>query len=613
MPTKYRRGLLFVCALSLASVFAGWGVAQDDPVEARMRKDITFLASDECEGRGVGTKGLDLAADYIAAEFKKAGLKPGGVNGTYFQPFPFATNAKLDGESTLVLSGPQGQKITLKQGKDFQVLGFSGPGKITAPLVFAGYGVTARDIDYDDYKGIDVKGKVVVALRRVPRWTSKELPFDGANKDDLATLDGKQSRAQVKQAAALILVNDATEMPKDDLASFETTAKGISTVTLPYVQIKRAVFDDILRSSTGAGLQDTEKAIAGDLKPRSAALQGWTIDLDVKVKRQEVLVKNVIGVIEGSGPLANETIVVGAHYDHLGYGGAGSLAPKEKGKIHHGADDNGSGTTAIMELARRFAANKKRDGRRMVFMTFTAEERGLIGSRHYTRVQPLFPLKDTAAMFNLDMVGRLKNPADNATKSKLLVLGTGSAKGFEELVMKLNPGFDVVKDGGGVFGASDHYSFYTQKIPVLFFWTGTHPDYHRPTDTADKINVAGMKRIADYSEKILDHLRGTEPKRPEFVAIKSPFAGGGPKGPRLGIIPDYEFGGKGVMLDGISDDGPAKTAGLKKGDVIIEIAGKATPNVNAYMSVMQQQKAGVAVDIKVMRDSKELILKVTPK
>ena len=266
-----------------------------------------------------------------------------------------------------------------------------------------------------------------------------------------------------------------------------------------------------------------------------------------------------------------------------------------------------------MELARRFGAMKT-DGRRMVFMTFTAEERGLIGSRHYARVQPLFPLKDTVAMFNLDMVGRLKAPPKDGKdgKSKLLVLGTGSAKGFEELVMKLNTDFDVVKDGGGVFGASDHYSFYTQKIPVLFFWTGTHPDYHRPTDTSDKINVGGMKRITDYSERILDVLR-TDPKRPEFVAIKTPFAGGGPKGPKMGIIPDYEFAGKGVLLDGVAPTGPAAAAGMKKGDIIVEIAGKAIPNLNSYMAAMESQKVGAAIDVKLMRDGKELKVSVTPK
>ncbi len=247
----------------------------------------------------------------------------------------------------------------------------------------------------------------------------------------------------------------------------------------------------------------------------------------------------------------------------------------------------------------------------MVFMTFSAEERGLIGSRHYCRVEPLFPLKNTAAMFNLDMVGRLKEDVPEGAKPKLLALGMDSGKGFADLIKKHNPGFDVIKDSS-VFGASDHYSFYQQKIPVIFFWTGTHPDYHRPTDTSDKINVGGMKRIADYAERIIDELR-TDPKRPEYVESKNPFSGGGPKGPRMGILPDYQFGGKGVRIDGVSAGGPAETAGLKKGDIILEIAGKALPDVNGYMSVMATQKSGVAIEIKILRDSKEMQLKVTPK
>ena len=608
MPLKTRHVLLLALTLCFIPRPAQ---AQDDPIVERMKKDITYLASDELEGRGVGTKGLDMAADYIADQFKQAGLKPGGVNGTWFQPFPFSTSAQLEGPAKLVLEGPQGQKITLKPGVDFQVVGSSAAGKVSAPLVFAGYGVRAKGITYDDYAGLDTKGKAVVAVRRLPRWDSKDMPFDGANKELLAALDNKQTTAKAQGAAALILVNDLTELPGDGLLNFQGT-KGLATAGIPFVHVKRSVIDDIVRSSTGTGLLDTEKVIAGDLKPRSAPLTGWTAHLEVKVKRQENIVKNVIGVVEGSGPLANETIVVGAHYDHLGYGGFGSLAPKEKGKIHHGADDNGSGTTTVIELARRFGAMKNREGRRMVFMTFTAEESGLVGSRHYTR-EPLFPLKDTAMMFNLDMVGRLKAPDPKTGKSKLLVLGTGSSKGFEELVMKLSPPeFDVVKDPGGVFGASDHFSFYQQKIPVLFFWTGTHSDYHRPTDTSDKINVPGMKRIADYSERILNELR-TDPKRPDYIAIKSTFTGGGPKGPRMGILPDYEFGGKGVRIEGVSAGGPAESAGIKKGDVIIEIGGKAVSNVDGYMSALKSQKSGAAVDVKILRDAKELMLKVTPK
>jgi Peptidase family M28/PDZ domain/PA domain len=689
MLTKYRLALLSLLALGLTGWIGRAALAQEkDASVERMRKDIFFLASEECEGRGVGTLGLDLAAQYVAVQFKMAGLKPGGVNGTYFQPFPFATGGELDGESTLILKGPGGRRIELKQGEDFQVVGSSAPGMRTAPLVFVGYGVSANGVAYDDYAGVDVKGKIVVALRKLPRWSDKDHPFAGANKDKLASLTQKQNTAEGLGAVALILVNDASEMPKDGLVSYEVT-KGISTVSTPFVNMKRAELDGILRYCTGKDLADTEKAIDADLKPQSAALKGWTAHLDVKVKRKEIPVKNVVGYVEGSGPLADETVVVGAHYDHLGYGGGfGSLGGKAAaGKIHYGADDNGSGTTTMMELARRFAANKNREGRRMVFMAFTAEEMGLIGSRHYTQVAPLFPLKNTTAMFNLDMVGRLSpriisfddgiitladeagketgkysladgcklyrqakgvkveikdgKPADlfkdipakglsaavtrNAKNQltaiivsgepTLLVEGFNTAKEFDGLVTKMNPGFDIVKKNSRGFTSSDQYNFYTQKIPVVFFWTGEHPDYHRPSDTADKINIAGMKKIADYAELVINDLR-TNPKRPEYTAVKGAGGGGGggppTSGPSLRFRPDPEFAGKGVLIDTVVEGGPLAKAGVKDGDIIVELAGKAVTSVTDYNVIRATLKAGVEIEIKIVRDKKELTFKVTP-
>jgi hypothetical protein len=615
MPLKFRAAILFVFALALAAQ-SGFTQTKDDPIIARMKKDVFFLASEECEGRGVGTNGLDLAAHYVAAQFKKAGLKPGGVNNTYFQPFIFSTGAQADGESTCVITGPTGEKFDLKQGKDFQVIGTSGPGKVNAPLVFAGYGVTSNRIAYDDFAGIDVKNKAIITLRRLPRFSDKEKQFDGSTKDEinaLAALDSKQNRGEAKHAAAVILVNDASEMPNDNLTAFQVT-KGISTVSMPYVQIKRSVLDEILKSSTGASLADTEKMIDDNLRPRSAALTGWNVQLDVRIKRNEIPLKNVIATVEGKGPLANEIVVVGAHYDHVGYGEFGSLSPKDRGKIHFGADDNGSGTTSMMELARRFA-QKKTDGRRMVFMAFTAEERGLIGSRHYTRVNPLFPLKDTSAMFNLDMVGRVKELSDGA-KPKLLVEGFNSAKEFDELVDKMNPGFDIVKKNSRGFFSSDQYNFYLQKIPVLFFWTGEHSEYHRPTDIPEKINVSGMKRIADYAERVIEHLR-TEPKRPEYMTVQVKFGPnpnpGGKDAPRLGIFPDLDFEGPGVRVAQVSKGGLAESAGFKNGDIILQINGKKVANLDAYRPVLAMHKLGDTIEIQILRDKQEMKLKVTLK
>jgi hypothetical protein len=595
-------------------VLAGTRAWADNDAEARMRRDVTFLASDECEGRGPETKGINKAADYIARQFKLAGLKPGGPGGNYFQPFTIRGTAKLEG-GRLSLRGPLGQTLELKANQDFIVMGLSGSGKVSAPVVFVGYGATAPDIKYDDYHGVDVAGKVVVLLRRTPRFANEHAPFDGDRKDQHAGLETKLANAETHKAAAVLIVNDGSDLAKGDkLMPFDYTARG-SGGAVPFLHLRRDLADAMLRSSVGTGLRDVELAIDRDLVPRSAALPGWTVTLEADVVRKEIPVKNIVGVLEGTGPLADQTIVVGAHYDHLGYGDAGSRAKGEARKqIHHGADDNGSGTTALMEIARHFGKIKDRQGRRLVFIAFSGEERGLLGSRHYCAKQPLFPLAKTAAMVNLDMVGRLRpDPKAKTGKDRLLVWGVGTAKTFEKLVADLNQkyGFQLAERKGGT-GPSDHDSFYRQKVPVLFLWTGDHPDYHLPSDTADKINVAGMDRVVDLTEEIVGKLAAEE-ARPEYVRVADDFKPGPGRGmPRLGIMPDYSDAVGGVLIGGVSDGGPAAKAGLKEGDRIVEIAGKAVTTVESYMVLMSRQTRGQAVEVMVLRDGKKQMFKVVP-
>lgn len=599
--------LIVVGLLAWAGMAA---LAGDDMAVARMRRDITFLASAECEGRGPGTKGIDKAADYVVEEFKKAGLKPGGVKGTFLQPFTVSGGAELVKPGQLVLQGPLGQQIELRPGTDFEVMGLSNNGVVSGPLVFVGYGISSKETGYDDMKGLDLSGKIAVMLRHTPRWDSKYVPFD--KKDEHAGLEKKQALAELSKAAAVLIVNDRTEAPAGDNLMPFSYLIGASAGKVPALQIRRAVLDRIMQSSLGQSLVDIEEAIDRDLKPRPAALPGWKANLQVDVLRKTIPVKNIVAVVEGSGPLAKETVVVGAHYDHLGYGGRSSRsANKGKKEIHHGADDNASGTTAILELARRFAHMPDRVGRRIVFIAFSAEEMGLLGSRHYCNKEPLFPLADTVAMVNLDMVGRLTTDP-KTQKDKLLVHGVGTAKQFDALIDKLNgnPGFQLSKKKGGT-GPSDHDSFYRKDIPVIFFWTGDHKDYHRPTDTADKINVPGMKRIADFAEQTIAQL-ASAPDRPEHVKIASDFGPSPGKIPRLGIVPNYEEEKEGVLVGGVADNGPAAKAGIKTGDIIVEIAGKTVSNLNTYMVILGQQTRGQPVAVGVLRDGKRLTLKVVP-
>jgi hypothetical protein len=592
-------------------------LAAENAVETRMLKDITYLASDELEGRGVSTQGINLAADYIAEQFKKAGLKPAGVDGSYFQPFTMVSGAsKPNGPSFLKLRGPLGQEIDLKLGEDFQAVGMSTSGKVKAPLVFAGFGITAEKAGYDDYKGIDVAGKIAVVMRKIPRGGENEVPgFEGGLNGPLAALANKLMNAAEHKAAGVIFVNDRlTAKNSDALMPFDHTAQDRDPAELPSVHLRREVVSEMLESVTGRTLRDLELDIDRNLQPHSVALTGWEASLEVNVTRPVLAVKNVVGVLEGAGPLAKETVVIGAHYDHLGYGGPGSLA-RDRGKkeIHHGADDNASGTTTVMELARRFGAMQNRQGRRLVFMTFSGEESGLLGSLYYCK-HPIFPLSDTVAMVNLDMVGRMGKDKDSG-KDKLLVEASGTAKNFDALLDELNQkyGFAMAKEPN-LLPDSDHYSFYAKGVPVIFYWTGYHADYHRPSDTSDKINVAGMARIADIAEETM--LRLSEAKeRPEFVkvTVKSRGgSGGGPSGPKLGLMPAYGDNKEGVLIQEVTEGKPAAKAGLKGGDRILELAGKPVKNLETYMTLMAGRKAGEPMEVVIERDGVRMTIKVTP-
>lgn len=642
-----RNRLKFWSIVLAAGVFVTYcsnAAENNSACESRMRKDINFLASDECEGRGVNTDGINRAAEYIAHEFEKGGLKPAVDGNSYFQPFTMPAT-KLVGAPVLVIRGPQGQEIELHAGRHFQPMGLSSSGDVSAPLVFAGYGITAHQGHYDDYSATDAEGKIVVVLRDTPRAGSRFASFPSRYLHQ--SFVSKIRNAEKHKAAGIIFVNDRdTAKDGDDLLAFSFTAVGSNSGSLPIIHIHRQVLNDMLGSGGDSSLAELEGDIDRDLRPRSVPLTGWTAHLKMEVKRSTIEVKNVVGYLPGSGPLATETVVFGAHYDHLGYGGMGSLSGLKNPAIHHGADDNGSGTTALMELARRFGQMPNRSGRRLLFIAFSGEESGLLGSEYYCK-HPLFPLSETVAMINMDMVGRLRPAKEgmwpevlgsltlpdriglpgvfplaillqdsqrdwHSPKEQLIVQGTATAQNFNGLLADVNRHYDFKfnKLPGGV-GPSDHSSFYSHKVPVFFFFTGDHPDYHRPTDTADKINVPGMKKVTDFVEELGRSL-AEAPRRPKYVkAVEPPQPRYGDI-PRLGVMPSYGDAGEGVLLNAVSDGGPASKAGLKEGDRIIEIAGKSIRDINAYMGVLATQKRGQSIDIGIMREGKKLTLKITP-
>ena len=611
--------------LALSSAASAADKETDAALE-RMKKDIFFLAGDECAGRGTGQPGNEVAGKYIAEAFEKAGLKPAGTKG-YFQPFTIPGATKLGAPVKLRLAGPEAQAIEVKLLAEFTPVGNTGAGKLSGELVFVGYGITAEKLKYDDYAGLDVKGKVVVMLRRTPRAESKEKPFDADENSPFPGLATKVENAEKRGVAGIIFVNDRTYgKGADDLLDFRRGAFG-NAAKIPVLMMKRSGLEHML-ASQDKKLTDLEEAIDKDNAPRSLALTGWSATGEVTITKQETNARNVVGVLEGSGPLAEETVVVGAHYDHLGTGQQqGSLGgAAARGKVHFGADDNGSGTTGLMELARRYGAMKDRVGRRIVFIAFSGEELGLLGSVHYCK-EPTFPLDKTAFMLNMDMIGRSIEVDDGGKmKDRLVVYGHGTGEGFEKYIDDTNKKYDfkLFKIPGGL-GPSDHDSFYRKKIPVMFFFTGTHKDYHRPTDTPDKINVRAMKKVTDMAETVMTHF-ATEPERPKYLVARGGWEDpteerrGTPapsasraKMPKLGIMPgNYEEEDKGVLVEEVSPGGAAEKAGLKAGDLIIDIGGKPVKNINGYMTILAGQKAGVEIEVTVMRKKEKVTVKATP-
>ena len=602
-----------VCSSFVAVFFLlqGWAAEKLDNTSLKNSQagvDLFFLASKECEGRGPTTKGLNLAADYISESFKKAGLKPMGKDGTYFQPFKIS-GARLDAPAKVEWKKGSGESKTLTE-EMVQGLGLSAAGKAEGKLLFAGFGMTVDEgKKYDDYAGLDAKGKIVMVLRDAPKFAEESKVFDSnAKKKQAASLTEKISNAATHGALAVLFVNDreTARETSDALLPFDYTALARTTAKIPAFHVSRKIAEQWL----GRELDKAQENIEKSMKPDSSELD-VAISADLKLTRGKEMVplKNVIGKLEGKGPLADQVVVIGAHYDHLGYGGQGSLSNQKKLSIHHGADDNASGTTGLLELVRRFASKKGYEGRSILFMAFSGEELGLLGSSFYTK-NPVYPIDKTSVMINLDMIGRLR--ADEKTKKeKILLEGTGTAEIFEPLLQKWNPNesFTFVKKQSG-FGPSDHASFCEAKVPVLFFWTGVHPEYHTPLDKAETIDLVGLMKIVGLVENIAGELIA-DPKTPKFVEVKgssTPRPAGNM--PRLGIRPGYEDDKDGVLVEGVNDGDPAAKAGIRKGDRITEIQGKKVANIETYMQLMAGEKKGTTIQVTIIRESKKMTLPV---
>lgn len=599
-----RSALLFlVFYSSFAVVFSGEGDAE---LAAKLQTHVKYLASDELEGRGSGSAGNRKAAEYIAGFFKQNNIPP--LGSSYFQEFNVPTSIAIaDGnkfgiEITVQQVGvPIDQakpvKVNWKVGSEYTPLSFSENGTASGKLIFAGYGISAPDLKYDDFEGIDVKGNFIIVIRGTPEGDDNHGKFSS-----YASLRSKMLNAREKGAAGIIFISGAGD-GADSLMELTmgTADKNSGLIAL---HAKRMAASKLFPRDRP--LVSADAQIIKTKKPNSFEIPNIKITVNVQLTRVESPTSNVIAVVRGTNPaLANEYIVAGAHYDHLGWGEEGTLYSGKEKKIHYGADDNASGTAGIMELASIVSRNPME--RPVVFMLFSGEEHGLLGSAFYVK-NPIIPLENTVCMLNLDMIGRLKD-------NKINVQGVGTSSRWQSLVDSLGKvySFTISTTADG-FGPSDHSSFFGKDRPVLFVFTGLHSDYHRPTDTWDKINYEGQATVVRFAESALRSISHTAEK-PDFIKVKSTTQTTGGFKVSIGIIPDYSDNPKGLKITGVREGSPAEKAGMQADDIITKFGATTIKNIYDYTAVLGQCKAGEKLKIIVLRgpkEDKEVTLEVIP-
>jgi len=567
---------------------------------------IKHLSSDALEGRATGSEGEKRATEYIVAHFKKLGLKPAGENGGWFQAVSMPAGYDVEKKTSFTVKGKK--DLTLALGKDFYPLSASATAKVDGDAVFAGYGITAPKLGYDDYADLNVSGKVVVVFRHNPTKRGNRK-WNQAMRG-LASFDAKLKQATDRGALALVVVNDPgnftrpigrQKKPRPD--TLQKRSIGAAIGRIPYVHVTMAASEKLLPALFGKTPVELESALRKDGEPTPASVSGADrIAIDARVTRKKLHGRNVCALLPAQGRNAvDEIVVLGAHHDHLGYGQWGSLerSPDKRKEIHNGADDNASGTSGLLEAAEYLASRRGELRRSILFMTFTGEERGLIGSAHWVE-HPTVPFKKLTAMINMDMIGRLDG-------RKLFIGGAQTSPSFEPLLGELirQSGMEVTLGAGGR-APSDNTSFYRKGLPVLFFFTGLHPEYHRPSDDWDTLDLDGLEQVATLAALTTERVANL-PERPKFT--KADQGGAGPPRPILGI--SVGRGDGGVAVAGVAKGGPAEKAGLQAGDLIVEIAGKSTPGQGALRQAMQRLEIGQKIKVRFLRGGEEQTVELT--
>jgi len=564
----------------------------------RYLNDIKVLTQDKMEGRGDGTKGLVRAQHFLETRYKSLGLEPAGASG-FLQSFTVTTGAKIHGKNHFRLQNGEA-KTELKLNQDYVPFSFSESGSVNAPLVFAGYGVTADEFGYDDYAGIDVIDRIVVVLRYEPAGFAAKSGNQGMTHH--AQLTTKAINARNHGAKGLILLNGKLGDGEEDLLTRFGSVNGPPNAGILFAQVKNEVASGWFQA-TGKSLKDVQEQINATTKPASFTFPdtlraSLTIDIEIT----HATVNNVLAYLPGK---SDEYIILGAHYDHLGRGNFDSLAPSQIGQIHPGADDNASGTAGLLELARLLSPLKDQLQRGILFTSFAGEELGLLGSEAWVRA-PTKPIGKAVAMLNMDMIGRVKD-------DKVFIGGVGTAATFQKVLDDARGDshlkFEYSQTG---YAASDHTSFVTQKIPVLFFFSGLHGDYHKPSDTWEKINPEAAVRLLNVVAAVTLAIDAA-PERPTFINVAegNPHAGGVPSGgggygPYFGSIPDFSQTENGVRFSDVKPGSPAAKAGFRAGDVLIQFGDKPIKNLYDFTDALRRSKVGELVHVTVLRDGKEV-------
>ena len=593
--------------LSLVAISGACALAQD---ASRTKTHVMTLASDLNAGRATGSAGERQAADYIISQLRRIGALPLPGRSDYRLSFEFAAGARDGGSSVTVSSAHRdGRAQTFSSRRDVQALSFSDEGTISGALVFAGYGIAVpqnQEVAYDSYASLDVKDKIVVVLRYFPESADRKTRTFLSRYSDLRF---KATAARQRGAKAMLVVTGPASPNAGEVVpmTFDTAIAGSGIVAVSVsANVARVLF-----AAARHTLDDAQRALdSGDPSVPGFELPGITVSVKAAVVREKRTARNVVAHLPATTPVTSvekSWIALGAHYDHLGHGEIGnSLAGKEEARhVHYGADDNASGIAAVLAIAEALASQPRL--RHVLLGFWSGEEIGLLGSAAFIRAPPI-ALDQLAAYLNFDMVGRMED-------NKLIVQATGTSPAWRQILEQANAaaGFDLALQGDP-YQPTDVATFNEAKVPSLNFCTGAHPDCHRPSDTADKINYPGLDRVAAFATAIVGRIASLE-RAPAFAKVEQQVTARGSRaGVRVftGTIPDYAADVKGLRVSGVIGGGPADKAGLQKGDIIVEIAGQTIANIYDYTYALEALKIGEPVKVVYMRDGQRKEAALTP-